>query len=92
MPGTCELHRGMAGRAVENKVCRLTSFSNGQQQQKNQTAGYCSASPSIMPLVSGCRNSGVSTLSYGMSRTLCKLCHKLSNAKKGVGQTFTCSN
>ena len=39
MPGACGLHRGMAGRSGENKVCRLGSFSNGLQQHENQTVG-----------------------------------------------------
>ena len=33
-----------------------------------------------------------STLSSRMSRNMCKLCHKLHNAKKGVCPTFTWSN
>ena len=42
MQGACELHRGVAGRAGENKVCKLGSFSNGYSriQQENQTVRY----------------------------------------------------
>ena len=39
---TCGLHLGVGGRAAENKVCQLGSFSNGYEQQENQTVGYCS--------------------------------------------------